>query len=288
MSRSLAWTARAAAIVTLLGLSSGAALAQATASSVPGWQFRLTPYLWLPSVDATLRHGVTAGSSGVRNVDVGVDIDTNDLLNALNFAGMLAGEARHGRFALLGDVMYLNLGNSGSGVRSVDFVQAGPNPVASSLDAGTKSSLKGTLITLAGAYTVADGRWGNLDLLGGMRYLGLSARTDVRLTADVVGPGGGQVFNRSGRISDDADLIDALIGIRGQIKLGSGFFVPYLADVGTGSSTLTWQALAGIGYEARWADVTLGYRYLSYEQGKDKFIQDLSLSGPFLSAAFRF
>jgi len=64
--------------------------------------------------------------------------------------------------------------------------------------------------------------------------------------------------------------------------------VPYYLDVGLGSSTHTWQGLMGLAYTYGWGDVLLSYRHLSYGQSSDKFIQNLSLSGPLLGATFRF
>jgi hypothetical protein len=78
------------------------------------------------------------------------------------------------------------------------------------------------------------------------------------------------------------------LGVRGRFLLGSGFHVPYSLDVGAGSSRLTWQAAAAIGYQTGWAGVTLGYRHLAYEQSGDELVQDLSFSGPFLAVSFTF
>jgi hypothetical protein len=275
---------------SLAVLGATAASAQSTPPTAPGavsgWQFVITPYAWVPSVDGTLRYGLPPGSTNVRSADVAVD--SGSVLEAINFAAMLKAEARHGAFSVLTDLIYLDMGNAKSGVRSVDFVQAGSNPVSSSLNAGTESSLRGTMVTLAGGYTVLQGSWGHLDLLGGLRYFGLKARTDVRLGADVVGPGGGQVFAANSRLSDRVDLLDGIVGARGRIMLGAGFHIPYGVDIGTGSSRLTWQAETGIGYQTGWAGVTLGYRHLAYEQGGDDLVQDLSFSGPFLAGNFRF
>ncbi len=76
--------------------------------------------------------------------------------------------------------------------------------------------------------------------------------------------------------------------MRGVINLNEQWYVPYYADIGTGDSDLTWQALAGIGYRFSWGDIKLVYRYLSYDMDDDKLLKDLDLSGPALGVVFRF
>lgn len=61
-----------------------------------------------------------------------------------------------------------------------------------------------------------------------------------------------------------------------------------LLDAGTGSSALTWQGMAGIGYTFKWGNVLLAYRHLYYDQKGDKLVQDMRFSGPALGASFRF
>jgi opacity protein-like surface antigen len=73
------------------------------------------------------------------------------------------------------------------------------------------------------------------------------------------------------------------------VGLGSGTWaIPYYLDVGTGSSALTWQAMAGIEYRFRWGDVQLSYRYLYYDMKDDEMLKGVSFSGPGLGVNFRF
>jgi hypothetical protein len=46
--------------------------------------------------------------------------------------------------------------------------------------------------------------------------------------------------------------------------------------------------MLGVAYSFKWCDVALSYRYLYYDEGSDKFIQNMSFRGPALSATFRF
>ncbi len=58
-------------------------------SQDPPWEFALTPYLWLPRVDASMRYE-TPGSGGS-------SLSLTDLLQHLNAALFLSGEARKGK-----------------------------------------------------------------------------------------------------------------------------------------------------------------------------------------------
>jgi hypothetical protein len=247
-----------------------------------GWTFAVTPYLWLPNVDGTLKYSPPPAGSGGPEVGVG----PNNYLENLNGALMLSGEARKGRWSIVSDLIYLNFAKEESSVRSVDF--GGP-VVASSVDVSTRSSLDGLQWLLAGGYTAMQAPRLQLDVLGGVRYLGIEARSDWQLTADVAGPGPGQTFPATGNISERTDLWDAIIGVRGRVRLGeSQWFMPFHLDLGAGSSTFTWQGLLAISYAFKWGDATLGYRHLYYDQSDDKLFQDFRFSGPTLGATFRF
>jgi hypothetical protein len=50
----------------------------------------------------------------------------------------------------------------------------------------------------------------------------------------------------------------------------------------------TWQAYAGVAYQAGFADLSLGYRWLAFEQGGNAKVRRLALGGAVLAAAFRF
>lgn len=251
----------------------------------PGWQFSVTPYAWVPSIDGTLRYQLP-GQSGSGSADVSKD--GSGLLEALNFAVMIAAEARYQRYSVMTDFIYLDLGSSGSKVRDVNFGGGGSTGVGANLDRGTESSLNGSLWTLMGGYTVLQGDWGHADIVGGFRLFSLNSETNIRLAGDVTAPGGSASLSRNAKLSESATLFDGVIGMRGRLGLGKGFYAPYAFDIGTGSSTLTWQASAGLGYQFSWGGVALGYRHLSYEQGSKNLVQDLSFSGPFLALNFTF
>jgi hypothetical protein len=255
----------------------------ATAESAgDDWKFSVTPYLWLPNINATLKYSVPPGTGGSPEVEVG----PNEYLTNLNAVLMLAGEARKGRWSLFTDFVYLDISAEGSSVKSVDF---GGTSVSATIDAGTKTTLEGMAWTLGGGYAIVQTPGTSLDLIGGVRYFGLQVTTDWNLTATIDGPPGSQSFPRTGSVSAEEDLWDAIIGVRGRISLGEGHWsLPYYLDAGMGSSSFTWQGLLGVAYTFGWGDVTLAYRHLYYDQKDGKLIQDLYFSGPALGVTFRF
>lgn len=246
------------------------------------WTFAVSPYLWLPNVNGNLKYSVPPDAAGAPEVEVG----PNDYLSNLNLALMLSGEARKGRWSVYTDVIYLEFASEESRVQAIDF---GGSPVTSSLNVNTSSSLQGLAWTLAGGYRAVHTSQATLDVLGGFRHLGIDASSDWQLIATVNDPSSGQTFPQSGSIGTHVDLWDAIAGARGQVRLGVGpWSMPYYLDMGTGSSTLTWQALLGVAYDFKWGNVVLAYRHLAYDQLDDKLLQDFGFSGPVLGATFRF
>ena len=249
------------------------------------WTFSLQPYVWLPGVDAKLRYSPPPGG-GRANVEV----EGEDVLEALNFALLLQAEARKGRWLVATDFIYLDLGSENSTVKSIDFNPGlgAINIATTQLNAGTQTSFDAVMWTLVGGYNVVQEPAFTLDLVAGFRYLKVEARTDVRLTAAVTGPAGTQPFARERSIEEDVDLWDAIIGARGRFRFGDGkWFVPYHIDIGAGDSDSTWQGVIGVGYAFSWGEMALSYRHLEYKEG-GSLIEKLSFSGPAFGVNFRF
>jgi len=251
------------------------------ANAEEGWTFSLTPYVWLPNINGTLKYAIPPDGGARPEVDTG----PNNYLENLSFVLMLAGEARKGKWSVFTDLIYLDFDKEDSTVRAVNF---GGDRVSTSLNASTRSSLTGAAWTFGGGYTVVESPKHTLDLLGGFRYFGLKASSDWQLSGTISGPNG-QTFAQSGSISQREDLWDVIVGLRGRLKLGEGaWFVPYYVDAGTGSSKLTAQGLAGVGYAFKWGEIVATYRYILYDMGDDKLLQDIRFAGPAIGATFRF
>ncbi len=200
-------------VILILFMSHGAAAQQ----DDDKYHFTITPYIWVPFIDGTLSYGVQprAAIAGLARTDVEVDAD--DILDALDFAFMLSGEVRRSRWSVFTDLIYLDLSAENSDVKSVQFLGGSRLAVGVGLDAGTKSSFEGIQWTLAGGYSLVQAKYALLDIFGGFRYFGVEASTDWTLTVDINGPLGGQVFNRTGSISQSEDIWDGIVPERGHL-----------------------------------------------------------------------
>jgi hypothetical protein len=252
------------------GLSSAGA--RADPQQAP-WEFSLTPYLWLPHVDASMRDE-TPGSGGS-------PVSLTNLLQHLNAALFLSGEARKGRWGLAADLVFCNFQKTGSNVSSV----TGPGgEIEVPVNTGTTTSLTGYMVSVTGNYALLRSPAAKLDVLGGIRFTHIGTTLDWSFATSV-----DSLPGRTGSVGEGVDLWDGVVGVRGNAQLEGGqWFVPYYLDAGAGTSKFTWQGLLGVGYKFGWGDLLLVYRYLSFEQGDEHPVQRFYLSGPALGATFRF
>lgn len=263
------------------------ALAQQTASQ-PGWIFSIAPYMWLPTVNATLNYSLPPQLGG--KVPTEISAGPGDYLPALHFVAPVAAEARYDRFSLVTDILYMSLGTSASHIKELDFVGLPSMPISRSLQTGISSNIETTIWTLAGGYTVARGDWGNVDLIGGFRLLDVNSTTNYSLALSIMGPrGNGATFGGVGSLSGSQGIWNGIAGVHGRIRLGdAGLFIPYYFDIGSGGSQLTWQAAGGLGYQTGSVGISATYRYLSFEQGGGALVHHLGLGGPMVALNFDF
>jgi hypothetical protein len=219
----------------------------------------------LPGISGSLKYSPPGSGDGI-------DVDAENIIDALQMTFMVSGEARKGAWAGFTDVIYLRL--EGDKDKSVTLPSGA---TVEALDANLE--LTGWVWTFGGSYTAWRKQQSHLDLLVGARLLSID--TELKLS----GGGPGQAYHK---LSEGVDVWDGLIGVKGRLALNERWFLPYYADVGAGDSKLTWQALGGVGYAFDWGDVTLEYRHLEYDQEDDKLLQDIGFSGGMLGAVFRF
>ncbi len=227
----------------------------AYAEEADTWQNEILIYGWYAGIggDVILPTGT----------DLEATVDASDIIDNLEMILMGGYEGRIGKWSVLADVVYIDVGNT------VD----GPFSTAAAVGLDIQSWVVGAAV----GYDVVQSEHGLISIVGGARYLAL----DVDAKFDYFGA---TVLAKSG--SDQ--LWDAVIGMRGFIRLTDNWYLPYYADIGGGESNLTSQLFAGVGYRYSWGDVRLGYKYLYYDLGDDKLMQDLSLGGPALGVTFRF
>ena len=178
--------------------------------------------------------------------------------------------------------MYLDVGGDSTQTRNLT-IRGQPLPLG--VTANLNSDLKGSVVTFAGEYAAVTDPALSLDILAGARLLAIKETLNWQFSADLpsgTGP------SRSGNTEEKADNWDAVIGVKGRLRFGANreWFVPYYADVGTGDSDVTWQAIGGIGYAFKWGQVIAAWRYLDYKFKESSPIEKLNFNGPAIGVGF--
>lgn len=239
-----------------VGLASALACLSAAAQGQPppdAWQFEFIPYLWAAGIKSDLRFGVLPQST--------TSVNSTSVLKALDFGAMGTLEAHKGPWGALLDMQYVKLGVSrqlGSlppvGV-DVDYVQQ--------------------IYTLAGLYRVYDSAV-QVDVLAGGRYV--NAKTDVDFAPNLPGPG----------LHDSVGWWNGVVGARVIAPINDKWSVLGYLDRGWGSSTSSWEGIAGASYQySPTLSFKFGYRYLSYKRDEG-LLSKVALGGFFAGAGFKF
>ena len=258
----------ATVLVAIVLLGSATVVIAADEKPDDRWRFTITPYLWLPSLSASMKLESPKGT-GSGTMDVGADT----LLENLKFAGMISLQGQKGRWSLLFDFMYVKFGNDDEKAHFPGIL------------VGAETELESSVANFAVAYSVFRNGYFNFDPLVGVRYVVVDA--DVSL--DIVGTLPDEVSSR--RFSKTESFVDPIIGFRGKFELGKNWYLPYHFDIGGFGidSDLTVHAFAGIGYRfSKLFSMMLGYRYLYYDFGNTNLVKDLNMYGPALGFSFTF
>lgn len=252
------------------------------------WTFNVAPYLWTATINTNMNFNLPSPLVGTVSTDPSIGFGT--LLSHLNFATMAAADAQYNRFSLITDLIYFNVQGAASQLKTVNVPGLLPVPISIGLQTRVGLSVNATVWTLAGGYTLVEGDWGNFDMISGFRYIEVNSKVnyDVGLTA--IGPAGSHAtFGGIGTLAASGGVLNGIGGFRGRIRLGdTGLFMPYYFDAGAGGSKLTWQIASGLGYHTHLADLSLTYRYLTWQQSNSFNVERLSIKGPMLMANFTF
>ena len=253
-----------AALGSIAGFAAAlnAALAQ-DASAPGGYQFFVTPYLWLASVHATTLTPLA------REPQINSDVSTIDLLSHLEGAPFMgSAEVRYGSLGFLVDAIHLPVSTK---ITTRDIFFQGGN-AALKADTGTGIAL----------YRFFQDPVQFADVGLGFRAWGFSSNLTLN-------PGrlDGLALSRTG------SWADPLIGGRYHRDLGNGFGLTAYGDVGgfgVGAHT-DWQVLGTVDYSLSpsW-DLHLGYRSLNFSitGSEGRFGFDVHMRGPILAGTFRF
>ena len=253
-----------AVFASIAWIASGLHAAFAQEASAPsGYQFFVTPYLWLASVHATTMTPIA------REPEVNSNVSFIDILSHLDGAPFMGSfEARYGQLGFLVDAIHLPVSTN---VTTHDiFFQGGTAEL---------SANEGTGIAL---WRVLEDPVQFADAGLGFRAWGFSSRVELN-------PGllAGAAASRS------AGWADPLIGARYHRELGNGFGLTAYGDVGgfgVGAHT-DWQVLGTVDYTLNpsW-NLHLGYRSLNFNitGSEGRFGFNVHLRGPIIAGTFRF
>lgn len=155
------------------------------------WHFEVRPYLWLAGLDGRLRVG---------NTTADVKKSSSDVLGALDFAAAVQLEAIHGKWRLMFDENYVNLGETGTG--PLGFVTVDVQPTINIFEFGGSYMAA----SIPSKKSTADAPYPPLfsaEILGGIRWfhldLGLQANNNppVEGSRNLFGPFVGNRFKVS-------------------------------------------------------------------------------------------
>ncbi|MBM6594362.1 hypothetical protein [Microvirga pudoricolor] len=238
-----------------------------------------------------------SGTQTVRGRSVRVNASFVDILERSDTLVGLMGnvEARNGRFALYGDVVWSSIGFKRDGVRA-----RAPAPgVTAAVSRTFNLDIQMAIAEVGASYEIARVGDLGLDVLGGVRYWHQEA--DLSFAADLTAAVGdlawvnGRAFARSGSV----DWLDPLIGGRVRYAVAPGHELFMRGDIGGFGlgSEFSWQAMGGYGFDFDTYDgVTIsgviGYRALSvnYTQGAGhrRYEFDMVQHGPVLGLSLRY
>jgi opacity protein-like surface antigen len=228
------------------------AAAAAPAAAQEGWDYTATVSGWFSGL---------ASEVGTPFGEVEAELDFADVWDALNLAFFGSFEARTGRWALVTDLVFADLGSEEETPFGVAFRSA-------------EVDTRLTLFSAYAAYSVVDDPGLRVDLGAGFRYA--DAKVDVQLQGNAA---------PTTSLSYSDSWVDPLIGARARFDLSETWFGNVSADIGgfglENASDLTWQAYAGVGYRFNetWA-MQAGYRHISIDRAFDGADVTLDVSGP--------
>lgn len=212
------------------------------------WDYSLKPYGWYVWFD---------GSTGAEgNPPVESDSDLWDMLDGFF---LVQGEARRGRWSLLGEFNWVRM--------SDDFG-------ITAIDRSSEWELDGNMLALGAGYALYDAADTRLEVTGGFRYWDVAVETEV--------------LRR--RVTANTTITDLFLGLRFEAPLSERLSFHGMTSFGIAGDS---DAQYDIAAEVRWkwterTDLALGARYLKLDFDRDAVLVDASLYGPYAAVNFRF
>lgn len=234
------------------------------ASSSEGWEFRLSPYLWIPAQSGTIGFGPVSLSVDMSTADTWSTITEN-----FNFAAAMRLQARHGDLTLFGDAMYLSL-------ESDDIALSEDQSATLRQDQG--------LFELGAGLVVHE-----------------TKRTDDAIGFTFEPLAGVRIYTLDVEVNSTSELdpatnhawVDGFAGARATFECNDWLSLHVRGDIGGGGSDFCWNAEAG--FDIRMSEsgvLNLGFRALSTDyttgSGADRFEYDVVMYGPYIAFTLAF
>ena len=256
-------------VAAALGLCAAAPAGAQSSTPDSGWQFEVTPYLWMTALK---------GDTAINNSpQVNMNMSFSDVWDMLDFGLMGTFEARKGRWGLFFDGFYAKMSDSAGG--STRLRPRGPGVA---VDASL--TLRNTIVEAAVEYRVIEGST-PVDVFFGARY------NDIDIDSTVSAAGLGQLgLSGSRDFNYSKNWVDPYIGVRVMHPVAAHWtLVGYYDYGGFSSSDNSWQALAGVKYEInKTFSASAGYRYLHFDYDKNGFLYDMDYKGAYLGLGIKF
>lgn len=236
------------------------------AAADDGWSVTATPYVWAAGVDGRVDHPLLPAS-------ISATAGFGDVLERLDIGGMIALEARKGRFGILAEGMHIAMSDRAS------------LPVLGlPVDLSTRTS--GAL--LSGELRFIDGDAVSVDALAGVRYWSISTRIRYAVPDGVPLPPG-IPLPRTYDTRRGSDWVDAMTGLKARAQLGAAVSLTATGMIGFGGSDLVTDLSLLLGVETgRRTSLVIGYRRLDVDYSSGGFTFDANVHGPLAGLAVRF
>ena len=234
------------------------------------WQFHFAPlYLWFAGI---------GGKASIGPVAVPVDVTFSDTLENLDVAFTFHFEVGKQKWKFFVDYLLLN-------TSAQQGVQIGATPIGGKVN----TDVSNNIIEFGGAYKIWDAPvlWNapsSMELLAGVRYTNL----DIFVST--------QAFNLPRplpNVNIEKNLWDGFGGVRLIQALGenTGWRLIGNADVGAGSSDLTWSAMVTVNWQyKKWGSVRAGYKWLGYDvdtgTAREHLAYNVVYQGPIVGLVF--
>lgn len=262
----------AAAVLAPAALAAQAAPAAApqaeAAATEPGnWEFAAGVYAFLATINGKVNFPNDRGSTDFH-------VSLNDLLNHLKMDFMGAFDVHKGRWGVVADFIYVDVGGSKS--QTQDF-SVGSTTIPATAAVQLSLDEKITIWSAGPEYRVVSSPGLNMDVFVAVREL--HAKTSLDYSS--------APLELAGSKQSSATLFNGITGVKGRYGEKQGWFVPFSFDAGTGDSRLTLQGVAGTGYAWDNVQVLAVWRYLEWKGKLSNSLADLSLNGATDGVAWR-